>query len=208
MAETFKLGLLFWPPVKILARFSTDDVPACSYMMSLHETLQTKYHLQLWGKKPNCDHVPSPNIHMVRRVKVLHQSTPSAGLPRSRKKVKPLIPCWNSLLFAVMSCFPLMSTSEFFCLAVNPLVSELALTCTASPQNFWRPVWEFGRMTVKGSEQPDTRVSGVDRLSSSLSLKPAVCVKGSRCVSCFTFRTFKLHVFTNWNRKCTNCIRL
>lgn len=93
----------------------------CHYMKRCRQ----KYHFQLWGMQPDCDHVPSPNIHLVRRVKVLHQSALSAGLPRGETS-EASDSCWNWLLSAVMSCFLSWPLLKFFCLAVNPLVSEPA----------------------------------------------------------------------------------
>lgn len=102
--------------------------------------MQTKYQLQLWGKRANgpnamrqnCVYFPSHNIHMVYKVKVIYQSTQSAVLPRSVTS-KLDDSCWNQLLNAVTSCLlSILTTSEFFCLAVNPVVSEAALSWAAT----------------------------------------------------------------------------
>lgn len=78
--------------------------------MSLHETMQTKYHLQLWDKKANgpnamkrnCVYVPGNNILYVWHAKYrLDQSTLSAVPPHSETS-KLTDSCWNQLLNVVM----------------------------------------------------------------------------------------------------------
>lgn len=63
---------------------------------------------------------------MVNSVKVQHQSTLSAALPPKVKQAQLTESSWKHLLHAVTSCLRSHATSEFFCLAVNPVVSQAA----------------------------------------------------------------------------------